>query len=48
MVNTADWTKDIEEQLGIKVEHYEYQHLVPELPPLRPIKIKLIEDDEDA
>ena len=43
-----DWAKTIEENLGVTVEHYEYQHLVPELPPLRPIKIKLIEDDEDS
>ena len=41
-----DWTKTIEEDLGGKVEHYEYQHLVPELPPLRPIKIKLIDELE--
>ena len=43
-----DWTKTIEENLGGTIEHYEYQHLVPELPPLRPIKIKIIEDEEDT
>ena len=43
-----NWTKTMEENLGVTVEHYEYQHLMPELPPLRPIKIKLIGDDEDT
>ena len=48
MVNTADWTEEIEEQLGIKIEEYEYQHLMLELPPLRPVKIELSKDDENA
>ena len=39
-----DWTKAIEEKLGVKVERYEYQHLVPELPPLELRPIRLVDD----
>ena len=45
-----DWTRDIEEKLGVAVEQYEYQHLVPELPPLKPIKLsfEINHDDENT
>ena len=41
-----DWTRDIEEDLGVRVEHWDYSAYLKPLPELKLTPIRLVDVDD--